>query len=180
MYYFIYSENGDIVSKGTRNTPLDPDSENAIACSEDQFINHDKYMVDVKLKTHKVVSKDPSSILNLAKINKKQEIKTISLQQQNRPYTDNNGVNWDSGIDSVNTLFALANSTEQLGGINAIVYDYSNKSHSMTTTQIKELAASIMAEYVKIKDRKQKLYSAIDDITDSSDAGLNQLSNIKW
>jgi hypothetical protein len=80
-------------------------------------------------------------------LNNLKQLKTINKSKfnslSNAPYTDSNGVVWNGGQSSVASLNNAAFSASYLGKTTLTVYDLANQPHTLSISEVQQLAANI-------------------------------------
>lgn len=179
FYYFNIDSEGLIIAKGLRNEPLDKTELDAIPCTEVQYNNSDFYKVDVK-NNFNIVKLDEKIILEKYKQQQKQVIKQSANLYYNQPVTDNAGRVWNGGVESIKSLTMALNNAEFMKSNNVVFYDFYNDDLTLSFDEAKKVISDITNAYTNVLKRKQLLYKTIDQVTDSSDVGINTIKNYTW
>ncbi|MCE5388662.1 MAG: hypothetical protein K0041_08810 [Acidithiobacillus sp.] len=100
--------------------------------------------------------------LSAAKLQQRALIKQSFTAAANANVTDANGVIWEGGMSSGNSIFLACQLAQQTNQTNITLYDASKKPHSMTVAEGMAVASLIGEAYQKALGTKNSLYANID------------------
>ncbi len=103
-----------------------------------------------------------SALLQQAQRAQKAIIKSAFIAASTANVTDSNGIVWEGGFDSGNSIF-LACQLAQHGGFSSLtLYDADKNPHTMTVAEGMSVAALIGTEYQVALMKKNTLYGQIN------------------
>jgi len=107
-----------------------------------------------------IVSKPPT--LQQAQTAQRALIKSSFITASTANVTDSNGIVWEGGIQSGNSIFLGCQLAQQAGQSTITLYDANKAPHSMTIAEGMGAAALIGAAYQEALAKKNTLYANID------------------
>ncbi len=156
IQYYLLVMNDAIIGPGsTTEDQLPP---NCIACTQTQAETWQTLEV-----VGGVIQAIPAAtLLQQARRNQKYQIKQPFLTAANANVTDSNGVTWEGGMASGNSIFLGCQLAQQSGATSITLYDAAKAPHSMTIAEGMAVAALIGTSYQKALGQKNALYGQID------------------
>jgi len=104
----------------------------------------------------------PAAQLQQAKTTQRALIKSSFIAASTANVTDSNGIVWEGGMQSGNSIFLGCQLAQQAGQSTITLYDASKAPHSMTIAEGMGVAALIGGEYQTALATKNGLYAQID------------------
>lgn len=107
----------------------------------------------------------PKAQLQAAQTIQKAQIKQSFLSAANAPVTDSNGITWEGGMASGNSIFLGCQLAQQAGAASITLYDAAKAPHTMTIAEGMRVASLIGAAYQAALGKKNSLYAQIEAAT---------------
>ncbi len=107
----------------------------------------------------------PSVQLGIAKAAQSALIKSAFLTASTANVTDANGIAWEGGMASGNSIFLGCQLAQQMGQTSITLFDAAKAPHSMTIAEGMSVAALIGSAYQTALGQKNALYAQIDAAT---------------
>jgi len=107
----------------------------------------------------------PAAQLQQAKTTQRALIKSSFLAASTANVTDSNGIVWEGGVQSGNSIFLGCQLAHQAGQTTITLYDASKAPHSMTIAEGMRVAALIGTAYQQALATKNSLYAQINAAT---------------
>lgn len=120
------------------------------------------YVVNGALTQTNPYAPTEAQILANARAGQKAIIKKSFTAAANANVTDANGVIWEGGFSSGNSIFLACQLAQQTNQSNITLYDASKTPHTMTVAEGMVAAALIGEAYQKALGTKNSLYANID------------------
>jgi len=102
-------------------------------------------------------------------------IKSSFIAASTANVTDSNGIVWEGGMQSGNSIFLACQLAQQAGQTTITLYDASKAPHSMTIAEGMWVAALIGTAYQEALAKKNTLYANIDAAT-----SVSEVRSITW
>ena len=103
-----------------------------------------------------------AELLAQAQAAQKAIIKTSFVAAANANVTDSNGITWEGGFSSGNSIFLACQLAQQSNETSITLYDAAKAAHSMTIAEGMAVAKLIGDAYQKALGTKNSLYANID------------------
>ena len=104
----------------------------------------------------------PAAQLQQAKTAQRALIKSSFIAASTANVTDSNGIVWEGGMQSGNSIFLGCQLAQQAGQSTITLYDANKAPHSMTIAEGMGVAALIGTAYQEALAKKNTLYANID------------------
>jgi len=156
--YYLTPNAAGTVFMGTGYTPDGTVPKGAIPCTQEQAQNWQQYVPS----NEEVVAAPDTLLLAQAQTAQKIIVKQSFTTAANANITDANGITWEGGMSSSNSIFLACQLAQQTNQTNITLYDASKKPHSMTVAEGMAVASLIGEAYQKALGTKNSLYANID------------------
>lgn len=113
--------------------------------------------------------------LQAAQLQQRLTIKQSFLQAANANVTDSNGIVWEGGMGSGNSIFLGCQLAQQQGATSITLYDAAKAPHTMTIAEGMGVASLIGAAYQAALGKKNSLYAQIEAATT-----VSAVQSIAW
>ena len=164
QYYLVPNSSGTAFT-GTGMTPDGTFPDGVIPCTEEQAKNFQAYVPNMSTTPPSVVSAPSAQLLAQAQAIQRALIKSSFITASTANVTDSNGIIWEGGMQSGNSIFLGCQLAQQAGQTTITLYDASKAPHSMTIAEGMGVAALIGAAYQQALATKNSLYAQIDAAT---------------
>ena len=117
----------------------------------------------------------PAAQLQQAKTTQRALIKSSFIAASTANVTDSNGIVWEGGMQSGNSIFLGCQLAQQAGQATITLYDASKAPHSMTIAEGMGVAALIGTAYQEALAKKNTLYANID-----AAKSVSEVQSVTW
>jgi len=169
IYYLLLTASGGIVGAGS--VPELPIPANCIACTQAEA----ETWPTLEIVNGAIQAIPAAQLLAQAKTAQRALIKSGFIAASTANVTDSNGIVWEGGVQSGNSIFLGCQLAQQVGQTTITLYDASKAPHSMTIAEGMGVAALIGAAYQEALAKKNTLYANIDAAT-----SVSEVQSITW
>jgi len=117
----------------------------------------------------------PAAQLQQAQTAQRAIIKSSFITASTANVTDSNGIVWEGGMQSGNSIFLACQLAQHAGQTTITLYDASKAPHNMTIAEGMGVAALIGTAYQEALAKKNTLYANIDAAT-----SVSEVQSITW
>jgi len=173
-YYLVPNAAGTAFT-GTGTTPDGTFPDGVIPCTEEQAKNFQAYVPNMSTTPPTVVSAPSAQLLAQAQAAQRALIKSSFITASTANVTDSNGIIWEGGMQSGNSIFLGCQLAQQAGQTTITLYDASKAPHSMTIAEGMGVAALIGTAYQEALAKKNTLYANID-----AAKSVSEVQSVTW
>jgi len=159
IYYLLLTASGGIVGAGS--VPELPIPANCIACTQAEA----ETWQTLEIVNGAIQAIPAAQLLAQAQTAQRAIIKSSFIDASTANVTDSNGIVWESGMQSGNSIFLGCQLAQQAGQTTITLYDASKAPHSMTIAEGMGVAALIGGAYQQALATKNGQYAEIDAAT---------------